>query len=277
MSKIELSHIFIYPVKSLAGISLSSSVVTPSGLQYDRRWMIVNNKGLFITQRLHPKLSLIHTEIIGDQIRLTAPDGNNLMLPLSLNQGDVASVRVWSDHVDGIQASKTHNDWITDYLGIDARFIYMPETTHRPVDNSFSKSSLDSVSFADGFPYLLISSGSLNDLNKKLNHKNETSVSINRFRPNLVVSGCEPYVEDKWTEYNMGGNIFYNVKPCSRCIMTTIDATTGQKGIEPLKTLLEYRKTGNKAYFGQNVLIDLNYDNSWKVSVGDTVVLSDTD
>jgi len=275
MSNIELSHIFIYPVKSLAGISLSSSKITPRGLQHDRRWMLINNSGLFITQRIYPQLSLIHTEIIDDKIKLTAPNKNIIMLPLTLSQGELTTVRVWNDNVDGMQASNVYNKWISEYLGVDTRFVYMPETVNRPVDNDFSRSASDSVSFADGFPFLLISNESFDDLNRKLNNKNEPSVNMNRFRPNLVVQGCKPYAEDEWPEYRMGGNHFYNVKPCSRCIMTTVDAKTGEKGTEPLKTLLEYRKKGDKAYFGQNVLIDLNYDNSWNVSVGDVILLGD--
>jgi len=271
MPRIELSQIFIYPVKSLAGISLESSVITPSGLRYDRRWMIVNEKGLFVTQRLHPELSLIKTAIYQNYIQLTTPDDSTINLPLEITKGDVTPVRVWNDIVEGITAGPEHNRWISQYLGIDTKLVYMPETTIRLVDQEFAKSADDRVSFADGFPFLLLSESSLDDLNFRLEGKDQPAITIHRFRPNLVVRGCHAYDEDNWPDFKIGNNRFHGVKPCSRCIMTTVDPSVGKKGTEPLKTLLEYRKNQNKAYFGQNILIDLGYKNTWKLKVGDSI------
>ena len=269
MSKIDLSQMFIYPVKSLAGIPLTSSKITHAGLRHDRRWMIVNNRGLFVTQRLYPVLSLLDTKIEHDYVQLSSPDNSKINLPLEIAVGDAATVHVWDDAVDAITASKEHNKWISEYLGIDAKFVYMPNTTIRQVDQDFARTPADRVSFADGFPFLLLSEASLDDLNVRLKNKNESAVTIHRFRPNFVVRGCDAYAEDGWSGFNMGNNHFHSVKPCSRCIMTTINK--GQKGIEPLKTLLEYRKQGKKSYFGQNILIDIDRDNSWSLKVGDEI------
>jgi len=273
MSRIELSHIFIYPVKSISGISLSISKITPAGLKNDRRWMIINDKNMFVTQRLHPELSLININLEENMIQLTAPDMSSIHLPVELIEGDSVSVRIWSDTVDGISAEKEHNDWISRYLGIKARFVYMPDTTRRQVDQGYAKSPADRVSFADGFPFLLLSEESVDNLNTRLNKKNELPVTIKRFRPNFVIRGCTPHAEDDWKNFRISGNYFHMVKPCSRCIMTTVNADTGKKGVEPLRTLLEYRKQGDKSYFGQNVLIDLDYKNSWLIKTGDEIIL----
>jgi len=273
MSKIELSQLFIYPVKSLAGIALSSSEITPAGLLSDRRWMIVNKNGQFISQRLYPELSLLRTSIDNDRIVLTAPDNQQISLPVALMDGLLLPVKVWNDTVNGLLADQVSNNWITTYLGTEAKFIYMPETTIRPVDPDYAKSSTDQVSFADGFPYLLISESSLHDLNGRLAKNNIPAVPMTRFRPNLVVRGCPAYNEDLWTDFKIANNYFHGVKPCSRCIMTTVDPDTGKKGEQPLKTLMEYRKQGNKAYFGQNVLINQQYTNSLQLRLGDEITI----
>ncbi len=269
MSTIILSHIFIYPVKSLAGIALDTANITPLGLEYDRRWMIIDQQGRFVTQRLYPQLSQITTAIESDTIILTAADGSTTHLPLQLDAGSMVSTRVWKDSVDALVMTSAQNQWISHFLGKECRFVYMPDYSMRPVDQDYALSDNDLVSFADGFPFLLISDESLDDLNQRLQHKSILPVPIQRFRPNLFVRGCTPYAEDGWKSFKIGGNLFHGVKPCSRCIMTTVDPATGQKGREPLDTLLEYRKRGNQAYFGQNVLLDLDFDNTLTLTSGD--------
>ena len=265
-----LKQLFIYPVKSLKGISLPSSRVTPLGLEYDRRWMIVDEKGRFITQRLYPQLSLIETAIVDETIVLTADGHKGLQLPLHLNSGDSTTVMVWRDSVESVQAPDSFNQWISAYLGSACRFVYMPDTTIRQVNQEFAISARDSVSFADGFPFLIISQASLDDLNEHLLAKGEQPVPIQRFRPNLFVDATRAFAEDDWQTISIGNNRFHNVKPCSRCVMTTVN-TKGEKGKEPLATLMQYRKQGQQAYFGQNAILDNDFNNALTLKVGDRI------
>jgi uncharacterized protein YcbX len=276
MDPIILKQIFIYPVKSLAGISLSSANLTPLGLEYDRRWMIVDKQGRFITQRLYPQLSMLGTAIESDGIVLTSPDGSSIKLPLSIGNEPIVNTRVWKDTVDAYVMKQAQNDWISQYLGYECRFVYMPDDCIRQVDQQYASSAKDRVSFADGFPFLLISQASLDDLNQRLQEKNIDPVPIQRFRPNLLVQGCEAFAEDNWQSFRIGENLFHGVKPCSRCIMTTVDPATGQKGREPLDTLLQYRKRGQQAYFGQNVLLDLDFVNTLVIHAGEQVLIVDS-
>jgi uncharacterized protein YcbX len=271
MDPIVLKQIFIYPVKSLAGISSSSAKITPLGLEYDRRWMIIDNQGRFITQRLYPQLSLIGIAIESGDIVLTSPDGSSIRLPLSIDNGPIVSTRVWRDTVEACVMAQAQNEWISQYLDRECRFVYMPDKSIRSVDQEYARSENDRVSFADGYPFLLISQASLDDLNQRLQAKNEAPVPILRFRPNLLVQGCEAYAEDNWQSFRIGDNLFHGVKPCSRCIMTTVDPATGKKGREPLDTLMQYRKRGNQAYFGQNVLLDLDFASSFILRTGEQV------
>jgi len=276
MEPIILKQIFIYPVKSLSGIALPTANITAFGLENDRRWMIVDCEGRFISQRLHPQLSMITTAIVADTIVLTAPDGTYTRLPLSISDGPAVTTRVWRDAVEALVMTQAQNDWISRYLGCDCRFVYMPEHSIRQVDQQYASSARDQVSFADGFPFLLISQASLDDLNDRLRLKHKEPVPIQRFRPNLLVQGCSPYAEDDWQAFRIGENLFHGVKPCSRCIMTTVDPATGMKGSEPLNTLLEYRKRENQAYFGQNVILDLEFANTLSLNVGEQVVIIDS-
>jgi len=276
MDPIILKQIFIYPVKSLAGISLSAANLTPLGLEYDRRWMIVDEQGRFITQRLYPQLSMLGIAIESDDIVLTSPDGSSIKLPLSIDNAPIVNARVWKDTVDAYVMRQAQNDWISQYLGCECRFVYMPNDSTRQVDQQYARSARDRVSFADGFPFLLISQASLDDLNQRLLEKNIEPVPIQRFRPNLLVQGCEAFAEDNWQSFRIGENLFHGVKPCSRCIMTTVDPTTGQKGREPLDTLLQYRKRGQQAYFGQNVVLDLDYNKTPVLRTGEEVCIVDS-
>ncbi len=276
MSPVILKQIFIYPVKSLAGISLESATITPLGLEYDRRWMIVDSQGRFITQRLYPQLAQIRTAIEADFIVLTAPDDTTTRLPLGIDNGPIISTQVWRDTVDAIVMTQVQNAWISQYLGCECRFVYMPDNSVRQVDQEYACSDSDRVSFADGFPFLLISQASLDELNLRLLAKNEAPVPIQRFRPNLFVQGCEAFAEDNWQSFSIGENLFHGVKPCSRCVMTTVDPLSGKKGREPLETLLQFRKRGKQAYFGQNVVLDLDYANTLVLHAGEQVHVGDS-
>ncbi len=247
----KLTEINIYPVKSLAGISLHSSEVTDRGLKYDRRWMVVDKHGKFLTQRTHPQMALIST-IIKDRI-LTLAHKSKFITPLSFMIdkaiNDEINVVVWSDTVKALSVGKKTDEWLSAAMNMECRLVYMPEESRRLVDRRYSGKD-DVVSFADAYPFLIIGEQSLNDLNSRLTEK----VPMNRFRPNFVFGGGKAYDEDKWKKFRIGEIVFDVVKPCSRCVVTTVNQDTAEKGDEPLRTLASYRTSGNNVNFGQNLI-----------------------
>jgi uncharacterized protein len=261
-----LTELNIYPIKSAAGISLTTAIVEPRGLQFDRRWMIVDETSTFITQRRFPRLSLISVQISSDNLILNAPGMNEIKAPLDVD-GILEPVQIWDDKVQAVGVDKEVNKWLTEFLQISCRLVHMTKESTRPVDPKYTINK-DHVSFADAFPFLLISESSLEDLNSKLDH----SVPMNRFRPNLVVRGCSAFAEDEWRRIRIGNVIFHLVKPCARCVITTVNQANGTfSGKEPLKTLSEYRNRDGKVYFGQNVI----GEGTGILNVGDTVTILD--
>jgi len=251
MSEISLSGLHFYPVKSLRGISLDRVPLDRRGLRYDRHWMLIDQNGDFLSQRRIPRMALICTRLIPGGLRLCAPGMPDLELPLESGDGTETEVLVWEDRCRARLAGDEADQWLSRFLDHPCRMVYMPEATVRPVDPAFGHAG-DQVAFSDGFPLLLISEASLDDLNRRL----ETPLPMQRFRPNLVVRGCAPYAEDGWRRIRIGEIEFRVVKPCSRCVITTIDPETADKGVEPLRTFNDYRRQGNKVYFGQNLIHD---------------------
>ena len=244
-----LSEINIYPVKSTKGISLQTARVENRGIQFDRRWMVVDNEGVFISQREAPRLALISIEIGAMDLIVNAPGSRSLSIPTGARNSERVSVRVWDDLVSAVSMGGDAASWFSDFLGIPCRLVYMPEETHRRVEPEYATNN-DIVSFADAFPLLLISQASLDDLNSRL----AEPVPMNRFRPNLVVEGCTAFEEDRWKGIRVGEIVFRVVKPCSRCVTTTVNQATGVRGKEPLATLSQYRKINGNVYFGQNII-----------------------
>ncbi|KRT53951.1 MOSC domain-containing protein [endosymbiont of Ridgeia piscesae] len=248
-SLIRLSGLSIYPVKSLGGIDLQRSELDSFGLHYDRRWMLVDQAGHFLSQRRLPRMTLIQPAIESDRLLLRADGQQPLSLPLHPQGDEWIEVQVWEDRCRGLVCSAEADRWLSEFLETPCRLVYMPDSTRRQVDPDYALSS-DHTAFSDGFPLLLISQASLDDLNRRL----PVALPMRRFRPNLVVDGCTPYAEDRWRRIQIGGVDFRVVKPCSRCVITTIDPQSAQRGEEPLKTLSGYRRQGNKVLFGQNLL-----------------------
>ncbi|WP_245832111.1 MOSC domain-containing protein [Solemya velesiana gill symbiont] len=251
MRGISLSGIHFYPVKSCAGIALQSAPVAARGISCDRRWMVVDSKGWFLTQREYPQMALIQVALIPGGIRLQAPGMQVLDVAKVADVGEMVTVQVWGDSCTARLVDEQAADWLSEYLGCDARLVYLPDGNSRQVDLDYAREGGE-VGFADGFPFLLISQASLDDLNGRL----EESLPMNRFRPNLVVSGCAPYEEDSWRLIRIGDISFRVAKPCSRCFITTNDQSTAERGAEPLRTLNTYRRRGNFVYFGQNLVHD---------------------
>jgi uncharacterized protein len=263
MSTRQISEIWVYPIKSLGGISMTTAQVLPKGLAYDRRWMLVDASNQFMTQRLVPAMALFRLEIEHDALRVSY-QGDAIEFPVEHQHGASFSATIWDDTVMVNEVHEEWSSWFSDKLGMSCKLVSFPEDNARSVDPNF-KIGDDHVSLADAYPVLVIGQRSLDDLNTRLSEP----VPMNRFRPNLVFTGGEPYEEDGWKNFKVGKNRFAGVKPCARCAVPTVNQATGEKGTEPLATLSKYRKIGNKVLFGQN-LIALNYD---EVRVGDEIIL----
>lgn len=268
-----LSQINIYPVKSLDGYSPDSAVVEKRGLQHDRRWLITDTEGIFMTQRTHSKMALLKAVIEGDSliIKEKANEENHIKIPIAAG-GEAQIVEVWDDKIDAQRISEMADKWLSDFLGKDCHLVKMPENTERRVDEDYNTGD-DIVSFADGYPFLIIGEASMNDLNERMG----IPLSIRRFRANFIFKGGEPFQEDTFKRFKIGELEFLGVKNCARCVLTTRDPDTGIKGKEPLKTLSEYRQKGTKILFGQNVIWHHKaWEWAWQpeVKVGDIITLA---
>jgi len=250
MGDLKVSALSIHPVKSLGAIALDSVQIDHLGLKGDRRWMVVDETGVMRTQRQLPRMTLVHTELIGDCLRLSAPGCNDLNVEPA-GDSERLQVKVWDDQCAAIDCGNEAAVWLSLFLGEPSRLVYFPGNELRQVDTHFANVG-ERTAFSDGFPILLISQPSLDDLNSRL----DSPVTMRRFRPNLVIAGCEPYAEDGWRQLRVGGITLRIVKPCSRCVIPTIDLETGEKGVEPIKTLAGYRMRENKIFFGQNVIAE---------------------
>lgn len=251
MSGLRLSTLYLYPVKSCAGLELAASAVDGYGLMHDRRWMLVDGSGRYVTQRELPRMALVATRLEPEALILEGPG----MAPLEVPRPDPAAgrveVEIWNDRCEAQPCGEEARRWLSRFLDRDLRLVYMPEGALRQVDRRYAAEG-ERTAFSDGFPLLLISQASLDDLNGRL----QQPLPMRRFRPNLVISGCEPYAEDGWSRIRIGDMTLRVVKPCSRCKITTVDPDTAETGSEPLKTLAAYRRSGKQVYFGQNLLHD---------------------
>jgi uncharacterized protein YcbX len=261
---VHVSEINIYPIKSCRGFSVPQADVEARGLAGDRRYMLVDANGKFLTQREHPHMALIAVHATRDGYRVEAPGQPPLTIPRALATGTESQVRIWRDTVPATLAGEDINIWFSQYLGFACGLVYMADDQHRPVSNEAAEFD-DEVSFADGAPILLISTGSLADLNGRL----VEPVTMERFRPNIVVEASAPFVEDSWRSIAIGSAELAVAWQCARCILPTIDPATGVKHPrqEPLETLRSYRRVGPKVMFGQNVIPR----NRGTIRVGDTV------
>ncbi|KEO73343.1 MOSC domain-containing protein [Anditalea andensis] len=262
----KLRDIYIYPIKSLGGIRLEEAQVEEKGLQYDRRWMLVDKEGNFLTQRKHENMALFQVVLNDKGLRvfLKNDQESNILIPYDLCTGKKLYVQIWEDKVEAQVVDEVISSWFTQQLGIPCDLVVMPESTKRKLKPQYAVNE-ETVSFADGMPYLIIGQASLDDLNSRL----QSPVPMNRFRPNFVFSGGEPFDEDRAGTIMIGASHFKITKPCARCVMVTIDQTSGEKGKEPLKTLASYRTVNKKVMFGQNMLLL----SGSTVKVGDEVIM----
>lgn len=263
-----LSRIFIYPIKSLAGIEVNQWEVTPTGLTYDRKWMLVDEHQQFLSQRRLPKMALLKTQIIDQQLIISAPEQADLSIMLEPPVSNATQkVTLWHDLCVAQEVNQQASQWFSDFLQFPCTLVYQPSENIRRVDQKYALAN-DQTSFSDGFPFLIASEASLALLNQQMN----LSLSIRRFRPNLVIGDCTSYAEDHWRSISIGEISFRLPKPCSRCSVPQIDPDTALIDKEPLRTLARTRKWKNQVFFGQNAL----HDSLGILQAGDPVVINET-
>ena len=250
--RLRVDGLYRYPVKSCGGASLPSATVGPRGIVGDRQWMVVDDTGEFLTQREHHRMSLVRPHLTDDGLlELNAPG----MPPLTVTPAirhDRVDVSIWNDRCVAIDEGPTVAEWLSAFLDVRCRLVRFPDDATRRVDPEYAGPN-DQVGFADGFSFLLASCASLDDLN----HRLASPLPMNRFRPNIVVSGGEAFQEDRWKRIRIDGITFAVVKPCARCVTTTVDQQTGEASREPLRTLATFRNVpGRGVMFGQNLIHD---------------------
>ena len=256
-----VSALYVYPVKACRGIRVDSARVAARGFEHDRRYMIVDVNGRFVTQRELPELALVTTAIENDAIVLRRAGHGACVLPLEQAFGAELEVRVW-DHSGPALRHDTGSAWLSAAVGRPLQLVFMPESHRRQVNPARARPG-DVVSFADGYPFLVISEASLSELNSRL----ETPVVMERFRPSIVVTGVPAFAEDSFRHVRFGNVGFRGVKRCERCAVTTVDPETGVRGQEPLRTLATYRREDGKVWFGMNLI----HDGEGELSIGDLV------
>jgi uncharacterized protein YcbX len=260
---IRVRSLHVYPVKSCRGLDLDRAEVVATGFRHDRRWMVIGSDGVFLSQRSHPALARVATRIEPGRLVLFTDGRPPLELPLEPPEGEPRRVRVWNDACSGVSEGPTAADWFGSLLGVPCELVRQPEDGDRLVDPGFTQTPTR-VGFADGFPFLLVSQGSVDELNRRL----DSPISADRFRANIVVEGCAAHAEDGWRNLEIGGLSFRAVKPCARCVVITTDQRTGSRSAEPLAALAGYRSVGGKVLFGQNLV----HRGRGVVRVGDQVL-----
>lgn len=272
--KLTVASLHYYPVKSCAGIDITSARLDARGIKDDRGWLVVleeNNR--FVTQRQIPKMALIKATINGADGARSLHLSAEGMPPIAVSEFTSVGVgtglterkvTVWNDEgLGAVDQGDEAAEWLKEFLNADVRLVRMSDDAVRNVSAELATAPPSQVGFQDGYPILIISQASLDDLNRRLSEP----LPMNRFRPNVVIQGAEPFAEDKWERFKIGDVLFETDKTCARCVITTIDQNTGHKNVEPLKTLATFRKVNNEVMFGQNVI----HLNPGTISVNDEV------
>ena len=252
-ASLSLTGLYLYPVKSLGGYSVPAADVTARGLRHDRRWLLVDERNRFMTQRQQPELALLTVAPAYNGFLIThrlRPDLLPLFIPFEATPDRTLFVTIWDDIAWAWCAPPEADAWLAEALGRTCRLVYMSDMVRRDVEPELNPEG-QLLSFADGYPFLLIGEAALADLNSRL----AQSVLMDRFRPNLVFGGGEPYEDDAWEDFQVGTVPFRAVRGCGRCVLTTIDQQTATKSPvgDPLRTLTTYRRTDGGTLFGQNV------------------------
>ena len=252
----------IYPVKGARGSDVDEMRFDAMGPRFDRRWMVVGPDGVFISQRGRPELATVRAAVGGRELVLDAPGAGAVAVPLAPGGGRVG-VRVWDSELEVRAVSADADAWLTAILGAPHRLVHIGEDDVRRTDPAYAEGHR--VGFADGYPALLVSRGSVAELGARAGRP----IPVERFRPNIVVSGASPHDEDRWRRFTIGSLSFSGVKLCARCKVTTIDQESGERDRdgEPLRTLARYRHLKDKVYFGVNVV----HNGTGRIRAGDPV------
>ncbi len=250
-----ISALYTYPIKSCGGLTHTSITFDSRGPLWDRRWLVTDPDGMFFTQRELPPMALIQPTFTGSSLTLTAPGMSSIQISLEAERPASRSVRIWKDTCEAWDEGDALAQWFSDYLKVDARLFRMTDTHIRVVDKNYAPYDA-AVGFADAYPALIVSESSLDDLNQRLVERGAEVVPMRRFRPNIVITDSPAYAEDTWREARLGSMTFDLVKPCARCVMTTVDPATGTipNTAEPLATLNSYRKQERGVMFAQNAI-----------------------
>ncbi|KND46519.1 MULTISPECIES: MOSC domain-containing protein [Streptomyces] len=271
MGNPSLHSIHVHPLKAAGGFAPAEAVVEPWGLAGDRRWVLVDGSGKVITQRPHPRMTLAAAGLLpGGALLLSASGRAPLTVPVPEPTGGTVTVEIWRDKVEAVPADAAAHAWFSDHLGVPVRLVHLDDpATRRPLDPEYARPG-ETVSFADGYPLLLTTLASLDALNALVargDHPDEGPLPMSRFRPNVVVDGSDAWAEDDWRRVAIGEVTFRVAKMCGRCVVTTTDQDTGERGREPLRTLARHRRFGDKLVFGQNLVPE----SGGTVRIGDPV------
>lgn len=248
----------------MAGVALTEAFVTPKGLAHDRRWMLVDDSGEFMTQRTVKEMVFFRIEQAESAWRVVhIPSQSACLVPFVPETTESFTARVWEDEVQVIRVSKALDAWFSERLGVACSLVYQPEAGVRRIDPDFQVTGKEETSLSDGYPILGISEASLVNISERIGEE----MNVHRFRPNIVFSGIEAYEEDSMGLMHVGGARLQGVKPCARCVLTTVDPISGERGKEPLQTLATFRQSGRKILFGQNIVVLA----SGLIRVGDVV------
>lgn len=268
MSEIKLAAIHTYPIKSCAALSHREIELDARGPAWDRRFMVIGAGGAFLTQRQRPALALVRPALAAGMLRLAAPGMSELRVPLERTRGPIVRVEVWGDPCEAWDEGEDAAQWFSDHLRTAARLVRMADGFERPVHAPDGR-RLGETGFADASPLLVVSQASLAELNRRLAERGHAPVPMSRFRPNLVVEGCAAFAEDTWHTIRVGSVTLDLVKPCVRCVVTTVDQATARspEPTEPLATLAEFRRKGNGVVFAWNA----QHRAPGRVAVGDRV------
>lgn len=257
--KPRIHSLFIHPLKGAKPISIQSMDIEETGPRWDREWMLIDEKNDFLSQRKKAKLCLIEQQINKESLLLSAPGMESITIPVDKYPTSELEVTIFGKKIRGIHVDKNLDQWFSDYFGEAVRLVRSPQENRRLISkNHFKKDQ--TIHFADGYPFLLTSLSTLDDLNSRL----KDPVTMNRFRPNIVIENAPANDEDNWSSYSIGDINFLSVKACARCVVVTVDQDSGKKSGEPLKTLASYRMKDGNILFGQN-LVHLNFG---KISIG---------
>jgi uncharacterized protein YcbX len=262
---VSVRHLFVYPVKSTRAIAKSSARLTATGFEWDRHWMAASPDGVFMSQRTQPRLARIVTEIADDVLTLSAPDQQPLVVPVEPT-GATKAAEVWKNSITALDQGDDAAAWLTRVLGTDARLLRISPVLDRHANREYAGDTPAPVSFADGFPILVVNLASLRELNSRM----PEPVPLERFRPNLVLEGLEPFAEDRIASLEFESVTLRLVKPCTRCVITSTDQRTGELATNPLPALRKFRfdRALMGVTFGENAVIAAGTGQS--LAVGDT-------